>query len=44
VDNQVAEPEAVLAGKVGQTSEKGDNNREERDAEPFIVTPIVFMI
>ena len=40
VDNQVAEPEVDLAGKVGQDNEKGDN-KEERDAEPSIVTPIV---
>ena len=48
VDNQVAEQEADhaklevdLAGKVGQGSEKGDDNKEERGAEPSIVTPIV---
>ena len=35
-----AKKEADLAGKVGQDSEKGDN-KEERDAEPSTVTPIV---
>jgi hypothetical protein len=35
-----AKPEADLARKVGQESEKGDN-KEEGDAEPSIVTPIV---
>jgi hypothetical protein len=35
------EPEADVAGKVGQGSEKGDNNKEERDAELSTVTPIV---
>jgi hypothetical protein len=34
------EPEVDLAGKVGQESEKGDN-KEEGDAEPSTVTPIV---
>jgi hypothetical protein len=37
VDNKVVEPEADLAGQEG---EKGDN-KEERDTEPSIVTPIV---
>ena len=48
VDNQMAKPEvdhveleADLAGKVGQGSEKGDDSKEERDAEPSTVTPIV---
>ena len=47
MDNQVAEakanhaePEADLARKVGQDSEKGDN-KEERDAEPSTITPTV---
>ena len=48
VDNQVVEheidhtkPEVDLVGKVGQGSEKGDDNKEERGVEPSTVTPIV---
>jgi hypothetical protein len=40
VNNQVTEPEANLAGKEGQEGKEGDN-KEERDAEPSTVTPIV---
>jgi hypothetical protein len=40
VDNQVADPEVDLVGKVGQEGEKGDN-KEEGDAQPSTVTPIV---
>ena len=37
VDNQVVEPEADLA----RHEEKESNNKEERGAEPSIVTPII---
>ena len=41
MDNQVAEQEVDLVGKVGQGSEKESDNTEERGAEPSTVTPTV---
>jgi hypothetical protein len=40
VNNQVAKPEANLAGKEGQKGEEGDN-KKEGDAEPSTVTLVV---
>jgi hypothetical protein len=37
----VAKTKADHAEKVGQGSEKGDTNNEERDAEPSTITSIV---